>query len=61
MQFRVNMIGENEQDIEVQILELCTCDGPWGQQGCDIHRDAQSHSPESASIEDELFWFAQHY
>lgn len=48
-------------DLEIEIIKLCTCDGPWGQQGCDIHRDEQTHSHEVASISDELFWLSQHY
>ena len=48
-------------DLEIEIMDLCTCDGPWGQQACDIHRDIEPAADAATSMQDELYWLGQHY
>ena len=29
--------NQQTKDLEQELIEHCTCDGPWGRQGCPVH------------------------
>jgi len=29
--------SQQTKDLEKELIEQCTCDGPWGRQGCPLH------------------------